>query len=204
MSEKPEQSEPAPEATNEQPTEQTAAAPSDAVESNVTTDAFTTPNDSQAVTGTPETSGSKLAATSQPASSSVVTTSSAAPSSTTPTSEAVSTSSRASSPENSVSDAAGSKVRSAKSHHSKADSTKEEAPSRSPTPSSRNRGKKRIKLGELDLTTARIGFLGAGKIAESTINGLIHYGEYLLQSIELLLTCEQDNQLSSGYDNQFD
>lgn len=44
-----------------------------------------------------------------------------------------------------------------------------------------------MKLGELDLSTAKIGFLGAGKMAESTINGLIHYGEYLIKTIELYL-----------------
>lgn len=52
--------------------------------------------------------------------------------------------------------------------------------------------RKRQKLGELDLSQARIGFLGAGKMTESTINGLIHYGEYLLSSILLLLTnCQE-------------
>lgn len=49
--------------------------------------------------------------------------------------------------------------------------------------------RKRIKLGELDLSTAKIGFLGAGKMAESTINGLIHYGEYLLETLEALFGC---------------
>ena len=61
-----------------------------------------------------------------------------------------------------------------------------ESPKPSPPAGQR---RKRMKLGELDLSTAKIGFLGAGKMAESTINGLIHYGEYLLSSIEQLLDC---------------
>lgn len=39
------------------------------------------------------------------------------------------------------------------------------------------RSRKRLKLGELDISKARIGFLGAGKMTESTINGLIHYAK---------------------------
>ena len=55
-----------------------------------------------------------------------------------------------------------------------------------------------MKLGELDLATAKIGFLGAGKMAESTINGLIHYGEYLLSSLENVLASSTGCLLLSG------
>lgn len=82
---------------------------------------------------------------------------------------------------------------SSRSHRSPASGTRsttgghsERAESKSPsTPKASGQGKrKRMKLGELDLSTAKIGFLGAGKMAESTINGLIHYGEYLINTIE--------------------
>ena len=75
--------------------------------------------------------------------------------------------------------------------------------------------RKRQKLGELDLSTAKIGFIGAGKMAESTINGLIHYGEYLINSLELFLSgCQASYPLGTSsspatanellFDDQFD
>lgn len=104
----------------------------------------------------------------------------------------------ASSPDTQVSDVGGTKVKSARSHHSKAESIKGEEKKTSSAPSR----KKRIKLGELDLSTARIGFIGAGRIAESTINGLIHYGEYLVDTLERTFSCRSFDDSPSDYEYQ--
>lgn len=80
--------------------------------------------------------------------------------------------------------ASGAKSTTGAAAHKSQEKTESKSPS---TPRKGQQKRKRMKLGELDLSTAKIGFLGAGKMAESTINGLIHYGEYLIESIELYL-----------------
>lgn len=90
----------------------------------------------------------------------------------------------ASSPKPQRSPGAGTRSTTGAATHKSQEKTESKSPS---TPKRGQQKRKRMKLGELDLSTAKIGFLGAGKMAESTINGLIHYGEYLIESIQLYL-----------------